>query len=167
MTVNLALKSTPNRSSVVVMSETIQKTFPSLPERLFGLGELATNLWWSWHPAARMLFKMLDRQAWKESGHNPLSLAVIGLLLAFIIPSGKGSYSDKYFLDLHRHEWGDLYLYLSLFLLGLLILHIWLNWRWIIQSTKRYFGPRWGKALLALSFAWILVLFFGWIMMKL
>jgi starch phosphorylase len=45
--------------------------FPNLPERLSGLGELADNLWWSWHPAARMLFKMLDRQAWKESGHNP------------------------------------------------------------------------------------------------
>ena len=45
--------------------------FPNLPERLRGLGELADNLWWSWHPAARMLFKMLDRQAWKESGHNP------------------------------------------------------------------------------------------------
>lgn len=49
--------------------ETVE--FPNLPERLRGLGELADNLWWSWHPAARMLFKMVDRQAWKESGHNP------------------------------------------------------------------------------------------------
>lgn len=45
--------------------------FPNLPERLKGLGALAENLWWSWNPQARMLFKMLDRQAWKESGHNP------------------------------------------------------------------------------------------------
>ncbi|MGD2126516.1 MAG: alpha-glucan family phosphorylase [Desulfobacteraceae bacterium] len=45
--------------------------FPNLPERLSGLGELAENLWWSWHPAARMLFKRLSRQGWKESGHNP------------------------------------------------------------------------------------------------
>lgn len=45
--------------------------FPNLLQRLIGLGELAENLWWSWHPAARMLFKMLDRQAWKENGHNP------------------------------------------------------------------------------------------------
>ena len=45
--------------------------FPNLPERLSGLEDLADNLWWSWHPGARMLFKMLDRQAWKESGHNP------------------------------------------------------------------------------------------------
>jgi len=45
--------------------------FPNLPERLSGLADLAENMWWSWRPRARMLFKMLDRQAWKESGHNP------------------------------------------------------------------------------------------------
>jgi starch phosphorylase len=45
--------------------------FPHLPDRIMGLGELAENLWWSWNPAARMLFKSLDRQAWKESIHNP------------------------------------------------------------------------------------------------
>ena len=51
--------------------ENIKKLFPNLPERLFGLEEIAENLWWSWHPAARMLYKRLNRQAWKESGHNP------------------------------------------------------------------------------------------------
>ena len=45
--------------------------FPNLPERIIGLEEIAENLWWSWHPAARMLFKRLDRRAWKESVHNP------------------------------------------------------------------------------------------------
>lgn len=45
--------------------------FPNLPNRIKGLGDLAENLWWSWNPAARMLFKSLDRQAWKESVHNP------------------------------------------------------------------------------------------------
>ena len=48
-----------------------QPLFPHLPERLAGLETLAENLWWSWNPDARMLFKALDRQAWKESGHNP------------------------------------------------------------------------------------------------
>jgi starch phosphorylase len=48
-----------------------QGLFPILPERISGLEEIAENLWWSWHPAARMLFKRLDRQAWKESLHNP------------------------------------------------------------------------------------------------
>ncbi|MBI5557798.1 MAG: alpha-glucan family phosphorylase [Deltaproteobacteria bacterium] len=45
--------------------------FPNLPPRLAGLADLAENLWWSWHPAARMLFKMINRQAWKASIHNP------------------------------------------------------------------------------------------------
>jgi starch phosphorylase len=45
-----------------------------IPERLLGLRELASNLWWSWHPGARMLFKMLDRQVWKESCHNPVKV---------------------------------------------------------------------------------------------
>ncbi|MEJ2037461.1 MAG: alpha-glucan family phosphorylase [Desulfosarcinaceae bacterium] len=50
---------------------TVPLLFPHLPERLAGLEVLAENLWWSWNPGARMLFKTLDRQAWKESGHNP------------------------------------------------------------------------------------------------
>ncbi len=53
------------------MTQTIQNLFPNLPPRLIGLGEIAENLWWSWHPAARMLFKTLNRQGWKDSGHNP------------------------------------------------------------------------------------------------
>jgi starch phosphorylase len=51
-----------------------QRVLPKLPQRLNGLGEVAANLWWSWHPAARMLFKMLDRQIWKESNHNPVKM---------------------------------------------------------------------------------------------
>ncbi len=50
------------------------KRFPNIPDRLSGLEDLAYNLWWSWHPAARMLFKMLDREAWKESIHNPVKM---------------------------------------------------------------------------------------------
>ena len=56
------------------MKDATPKTFPDLPERISGLGELAFNLWWSWHPEARMLFKTLDRQLWKESVHNPVKM---------------------------------------------------------------------------------------------
>jgi starch phosphorylase len=45
-----------------------------LPKRIIGLSELSQNLWWSWHPAARYLFKALDRPAWKASMHNPVLL---------------------------------------------------------------------------------------------
>ena len=54
--------------------DSLEEKFPHLPERLSGLGELAFNLWWSWHPEARMLFKRLDREAWKDTRHNPVKL---------------------------------------------------------------------------------------------
>jgi starch phosphorylase len=50
---------------------TTQPLLSRLPKHLAGLEELGENLWWSWNPDARMLFKTLDRQAWEESGHNP------------------------------------------------------------------------------------------------
>jgi starch phosphorylase len=52
----------------------IKDRFKNIPERISGLRDLAYNLWWSWHPAARILFKMLNRVAWKESGHNPVKM---------------------------------------------------------------------------------------------
>ncbi|NLX49296.1 MAG: glycosyltransferase family 1 protein [Methanospirillum sp.] len=48
--------------------------FPQIPERLSGLVDLAYNLWWSWHPEARLLFKQLSHPLWKECVHNPIRL---------------------------------------------------------------------------------------------
>ncbi|MCX5787674.1 MAG: alpha-glucan family phosphorylase [Elusimicrobia bacterium] len=45
-----------------------------LPDRLARLGDLAYNLWWSWHPEARALFKGVDRTRWKTGNHNPVRL---------------------------------------------------------------------------------------------
>ena len=78
------------------------------------------------------------------------SIAVIGVFLGFVIPKGRiYDGSQKYFLGLHRHQWGDIHLYLSLLLLILLIFHIWFNWKWVVQSTKRYFGDKWKNSLIA------------------
>ena len=94
------------------------------------------------------------------------SVFAIGLLLALVIPSGRGRYTEKYFIGLHRHDWADLHFFLALFLVGLLILHVWLNWKWVAQATKRYFSDRWKKALVVLSCAWFIVLLSGWLIMK-
>ncbi len=59
-----------------VEARAMKERFPHLPERISGLAEIAYNLWWSWHPAARMLFKRLDRIAWKESRHNPVRMLI-------------------------------------------------------------------------------------------
>ncbi len=52
----------------------IKDKFPHLPEKISGLRELAYNLWWSWHPEGRALFKLLNRQGWYLSNHNPVKM---------------------------------------------------------------------------------------------
>jgi starch phosphorylase len=52
----------------------IKDKFPHLPERISGLRELAYNLWWSWHPEGRALFKLLNRRGWYLSNHNPVKM---------------------------------------------------------------------------------------------
>ena len=46
----------------------------SLPVRLARLEELATDLWWSWHPEARSVFRRLDYGLWRATAHNPLRM---------------------------------------------------------------------------------------------
>ncbi len=44
----------------------------SLPKRISRLGELAYNLWWTWHPDAQRLYKRVDRDLWERTTHNPI-----------------------------------------------------------------------------------------------
>ena len=46
----------------------------AIPERLGYLTELADNLWWSWHPSARNLFKAMSYPLWKSTRHNPVRM---------------------------------------------------------------------------------------------
>jgi glycogen phosphorylase len=43
-----------------------------MPARITRLEELAGNMWWTWHPRARELFRTLDYVLWRVSGHNPV-----------------------------------------------------------------------------------------------
>lgn len=56
------------------MADITNKDFPQVPERISGLVDLAYNLWWSWNPAVKMVFKNLNPQAWVESIHNPVKM---------------------------------------------------------------------------------------------
>ena len=47
---------------------------PNLPARIAGLDELAHNLWWTWHPAARKLFRRLSPSAWTRSRKNAVEM---------------------------------------------------------------------------------------------
>ena len=43
-----------------------------IPAELACLSEMARNIWWSWTPEARDMFKSLNPTLWKECGHNPV-----------------------------------------------------------------------------------------------
>ena len=45
-----------------------------IPAELACLSEMARNIWWSWTPEAREMFKSLNPALWKECGHNPVLL---------------------------------------------------------------------------------------------
>ena len=49
-------------------------TLPPLPERVSRLDELAVDLWWSWHPDARAVFRRLDYTLWRATAHNPVRM---------------------------------------------------------------------------------------------
>src|SRR5688572_33256839 len=47
---------------------------PKLPKELEALRELVFNLWWTWEPNARKLFRHLDPELWHKTNHNPLRM---------------------------------------------------------------------------------------------
>jgi len=94
-----------------------------------------------------------NRTDWKYLIDTPLFLCtvgivVIGVLLGFVIPEGSlGPGQSKYFLGVHRHQWGHIHLWLSLTFTALLIIHIVLAWGWIKGKAKGLFGRIWKTAL--------------------
>jgi starch phosphorylase len=38
------------------------------------LSELATDLWWTWNPQAREVFRKLDYPLWRQTAHNPVRM---------------------------------------------------------------------------------------------
>jgi starch phosphorylase len=49
-----------------------QEILQLVPKRIGRLPELAQNLWWSWDEEGRQVFRSLDYELWRASGHNPV-----------------------------------------------------------------------------------------------
>jgi len=47
---------------------------PKLPSELEPLREMVYNLWWTWEPPARRLFRFLDIPLWEATNHSPLRM---------------------------------------------------------------------------------------------
>jgi starch phosphorylase len=45
-----------------------------IPEKIKRLADISYNLWWSWSPDARSLFKLLDFPLWRSTQHNPVQM---------------------------------------------------------------------------------------------
>lgn len=93
-----------------------------------------------------------------------VSIAVIGFLMGLVVPKGPSvPESSKYFLGLHRHQWGNIHFYLSIAFVVFVTIHILLSWKWIKNKSKQIFKDR-GNAVLifvALSAVFILLIFWA------
>ncbi len=47
---------------------------PTLPPALEPLREMSFNVWWTWEPSARRLFRHLDPELWNRTNHNPVRM---------------------------------------------------------------------------------------------
>ncbi len=45
-----------------------------LPKRIERLRDVAYNLWWSWNPRPRGMFKLVDKTLWMRTNHNPVKM---------------------------------------------------------------------------------------------
>jgi len=92
-----------------------------------------------------------------------VGIVVIGFLMGLFIPKGPTApESAKYFLGLHRHQWGNIHFYLSIAFTALVIIHLILSWKWIKGKARQIFKRRWETALILTAIASILVLFLFW-----
>lgn len=67
-------------------------------------------------------------------------LAFIGIIMAFFLAEGPTvNDQSKYFLGLHRHQWGDIHLILSLLFIALTVIHLMLAWNWVKAQSRRIF----------------------------
>jgi starch phosphorylase len=78
--------------------------FPHLPDRISGLSDLAYNLWWSWQPDARNLFRDLGVYTWRESGHNPIRMLAISPAEVLEGAAGDKEYLQRYQEVMDRFE---------------------------------------------------------------
>jgi starch phosphorylase len=71
-----------------------------LPSSLKKLGDLATNLWFSWNPDVRDLYREIDLDVWRNSGRNPVKF------LEMVDPDKIDIFSkDAIFLEKVNNTW--------------------------------------------------------------
>ena len=92
-----------------------------------------------------------------------VGIVFIGFLMGLFLPQGPTApESAKYFLGLHRHQWGNIHLYLSIAFTALVIIHLLLSWKWIKSKSRQVFKGGWGAVLILTAVASILIITLFW-----
>jgi hypothetical protein len=81
---------------------------------------------------------LAGKNIWKKAIDLALYLvacvtAGTGLLLAYRLLHGQGNAGRVIFLDHGRHEWGDIHTWLAYFGIFLVVVHLALNWQWLVK----------------------------------
>jgi Domain of unknown function (DUF4405) len=80
----------------------------------------------------------LGKGAWKKVIDLALyliacTLTGTGLLLAYRLPHGQGHAGRMLFLGYDRHEWGEIHTWLAYVAIFLAVVHLLLNWQWLLK----------------------------------
>jgi hypothetical protein len=63
-----------------------------------------------------------------------VSIITTGILLHYILPPGTGRYVTIWGMD--RHQWGGLHFWIAAVFILLIIIHLYLHWRWIVIMIR-------------------------------
>jgi len=92
-----------------------------------------------------------------------VGIAFIGILMGLVIPQGpQASEKAKYFLGLHRHQWGNIHFYLSIAFICLVVIHIVLSWSWIKGKARQLFKRGSRTVLILTGVMSLLLIFLFW-----
>ena len=81
---------------------------PKLPKEISGLKDISLNLWWTWNPRGKNLFKLLNAYLWKESSHNP-----IAMLQSMSQEELDKACKDEYFMREYHYVYDMFQMYLN------------------------------------------------------
>lgn len=70
--------------------------FPTIPQRIGRLHELAYNLWWTWHTGAQELYASIDPALWERSEHNAVHVLLDGDPVRLAALAEDGAFLARY-----------------------------------------------------------------------
>src|SRR3981081_3464445 len=78
----------------------IYNVIPTLPASLEPLREITFNLWWTWEPSARRLFRHLDPALWDRTNHNPVRMLQLSRQARLVV----GAQAQNFLRELNEED---------------------------------------------------------------